>query len=61
MKRKLLFLSAIALLALNFTACVSTNKGFQSSPVISRNVNLDPIKADIKVDEERRLRRFGTP
>jgi len=56
MKRKLLFLSAIALLSLNFTACVSTNKGFQSSPVISRNVNLDPIKADIKVDEERKLK-----
>ena len=45
---------AIAILfALN--SCVSTNKGFQSSPVISRNVDLDPIKADIKVNESTKL------
>lgn len=37
------------------TSCVSTNKGFQSSPVISRNVQLDPIKADIKVDEKTKV------
>ena len=37
------------------TSCISTNKGFQSSPVISRNVQLDPIKADIKVDEKTKL------
>lgn len=42
------------------TSCVSTNKGFQSSPVISRNVELDPIKADIKVDEGKKLKGEST-
>ena len=37
------------------TSCVSTNRGFQSSPVVSRNVELDPIKADIKVDEKSKI------
>ena len=45
----------ICSLAIFFTSCVSTNKGFQSSPVISRNVQLDPIKADIKVNETTKL------
>ena len=38
------------------TSCVTTNRGFQSSPVISRNVQLDPIKADIKVDEKNKIK-----
>ena len=38
------------------TSCLTTNRGFQSSPVISRNVELDPIKADIKVDEKTKLK-----
>jgi hypothetical protein len=37
------------------SSCTSTNKGFQSSPVISRNVTLDPIKADISVNEANKL------
>jgi hypothetical protein len=41
--------------AIFFTSCMSSNKGFQSSPVISRNVQLDPIKADIKVNETTKL------
>ena len=41
--------------AIFFTSCVSTNKGYQSSPVISRNVQLDPIKADILVNETTKL------
>ncbi len=45
----------ICSLAIFFTSCVTTNKGFQSSPVISRNVMLDPIKADIKVNETAKL------
>ena len=45
----------VCLLALVFTSCVSTNKGFQSSPVIARMVQLDPIKADISVDESKKL------
>lgn len=50
--KKITFVFAI-LFALN--SCVSTNKGFQSSPVVSRNVDLDPIKADIKVNESTKL------
>lgn len=46
----LLFLGSVMM-----TSCVSTNKGFQSSPVISRNVELDPIKADLKVDEKTKI------
>ncbi len=42
------------------SSCVSTNKGFQSSPIISRNVELDPIKADIKVDEKNKLKGEST-
>ena len=38
-----------------FNSCVTTNKGFQSSPVIARNVTLDPIKADVVVDETHKL------
>lgn len=38
------------------TSCISTNRGFQSSPVIARNVELDPIKADILVDEKTKLK-----
>jgi len=38
-----------------FSSCLSTRKGYQSLPVISRNVTLDPIKADITVDESKKL------
>ena len=48
-----MFFSIITMI---FSSCVSSNKGFQSSPVISRNVELDPIKADIIVDEKRKLK-----
>ncbi len=44
------------ILMVSMTSCVITNKGFQSSPVVSRNVYLDPIKADIKVDEEKKIK-----
>lgn len=54
--RKILKNIALACtVSLLLTSCVSTNKGFQSSPVISRNVELDPIKADIKVNEATKL------
>jgi hypothetical protein len=47
----------LALLGSTFlSSCISTNRGFQSSPVISRNVNLDQIKADLKVDEKNKLK-----
>ncbi len=38
------------------SSCFATKKGFQSSPVVSRNVQLDPIKADIKVNEDVKLK-----
>jgi hypothetical protein len=49
---KLLFIFTITFL---ITSCVTTNKGFQSSPVITRNVELDPIKADIVVNQTTKL------
>lgn len=55
MKKILLNLVLICSVATSFTSCVTTNKGFQSSPVISRNVQLDPIKADIKVNETEKI------
>ena len=61
MKTSKLILSVITFfLFLGVTSCVSTNKGFQSSPVISRNVELDPIKADIKVNEDTKLKGMSS-
>lgn len=37
------------------TGCSSTSTGVASSNVIDRNVELDPIRADIVVDEDSRL------
>ena len=45
----------LSIAAISFSSCVSTRRGFQSSPVISRDVALDPIKADINVDDSKRL------
>ncbi|MDB4606436.1 hypothetical protein OAH04_01440 [Crocinitomicaceae bacterium] len=52
--KKLLFTACLGMLILQ--SCSSTNKAFQSSPVISRSVNLDPIKADIVVDQSKKLK-----
>ena len=39
-----------SVLALSVVSCVSTQKGMQSSPVVSRKcLSLTPIKADINV------------
>jgi hypothetical protein len=54
MNRHLKLLSIAAIIVMS--SCVSTKKGFQSSPVVSREVQLDPIKADIKVNEENKLK-----
>ena len=54
MKKEFTILTLAALCTL--ASCVSTNKGFQSSPVVSREVQLDPIKADIKVNEATKLK-----
>lgn len=48
------------LIILAFTSCIATNKGYQSSPVISRNVDLDAIKADIKVNETAKIKGQST-
>jgi hypothetical protein len=56
MKKIVTILIMICSIAIFFNSCVSTNKGYQSSPVISRNVQLDPIKADIKVNEITKLK-----
>jgi len=55
MKKTITNFTILALLVVSFSSCVTTNKGFQSSPVISRNVQLDPIKADINVDETKKI------
>lgn len=56
MKKTILNFTVLAVLVLSFSSCISTNRGFQSSPVVSRNVQLDPIKADIKVDEKTKIK-----
>ena len=55
MKKTIFNLSLFVVMSILISSCVSTNKGFQSSPVLSRSVNLDPIKADIKVNESKKL------
>jgi len=45
---------------MSLTSCMSTNKGFQSSPVVARKVKLDPIRADIDVDEKTKLKGEST-
>lgn len=56
MKKTITKITLLSLLIISISSCVTTNRGFQSSPVVSRNVQLDPIKADIKVDENKKLK-----
>jgi len=56
MKKVLTIFGAVFFSTLLMTSCISTNKGFQSSPVLSRNVELDPIKADINVNEKTKIK-----
>lgn len=59
MKKITLFaLGVVSMFA--FASCTSTNKGFQSSPVIARDVNLDPIKADIEITSQQKLKGEST-
>jgi hypothetical protein len=60
MKKLMTILGALFFGSILTTSCVSTNRGFQSSPVVSRNVQLDPIKADIKVNEESKIKGEST-
>ena len=49
----LFFILAVSLIG---TGCASSNQGLSSSNVIDRNVELDPIRADINVNDEERLK-----
>lgn len=51
MKKVLLLLTIITL-----ASCSSTQTAFDSSPVNSKSVDLDPIKADIKIDESSKIK-----
>jgi hypothetical protein len=56
MKNKILFVGLTIFLLAVTSSCVTTNKGFQSSPVISRSVEIDPLKADIEVNQGTKLK-----
>lgn len=56
MKKVLTLIMIIGMITLSMSSCVSTNKGFQSSPVLARDVQLDPIKADINVNTDEKLK-----
>ncbi len=43
-----------------FSSCTVSEKMVQSSPVVARNVKLDPIKADIVVNQDQKLVGQGT-
>ena len=51
MKKVLLLLTIITL-----ASCSSTQTAFDSSPVNSKSVDLDPIKADINIDESSKIK-----
>ena len=53
---KIYLFVVIGLVISSLTSCISGNKGFQSSPVVARDVQLDPIKADINVDTKKKLK-----
>lgn len=55
MKKLITLLVVVAVGTMLMTSCVTTSRGFQSSPVIAKNVQLDPIKADIQVDETKKI------
>lgn len=55
MSKKNFYSVLVVFAAMIFTSCSSSMKSTQSSPVNARNVDLDPIKADIKVNEDSRL------
>lgn len=57
MKFKYLLLAMIATMA--FASCASVQRGAQSATVILKDVELDPIKADIEVNQEQKLHGEG--
>lgn len=59
-KFKLVLITALLAITAAMQSCKSTSKSYHSSTVMSRNVELDPIKADIKVDETKKLKGSST-
>lgn len=57
MKFKYLLMAIIVTMV--FSSCTSSTRMVQSSPVMARNVELDPIKADIEVHQEQKLTGEG--
>ena len=43
-------------LCIALTSCSSTQTAFDSSPVNSKSIDLDPIKADINIDESAKIK-----
>ena len=60
MKLKVILLSSVVAMSFMLNSCATTNASYQSSPVIARNVDLDPIKADVKIDESKKLKGEST-
>ena len=52
---KKVFLFGVLAMSMIMTSCVSLNKSYDSSAVKLTNVMLDPIKADLTVDETEKL------
>lgn len=52
---KKVFLFGVFAMSMIMTSCVSLNKSYDSSAVKLTNVMLDPIKADLTVDETEKL------
>ena len=46
----------ILVLLATLCSCSSTQTAFDSSPVNSKSVDLDPIKADINIDESSKIK-----
>lgn len=49
-------LLTVTLIAILLASCSSTQTAFDSSPVNSKSVELDPIKADINVNEKSKIK-----
>lgn len=48
-------LSIIVSLMVLLNSCITTNKGYQSATVITRDIMTNPIKVDVEVNEKERL------
>ncbi len=54
--KKMKKIFTVSLIAILLASCSSTQTAFDSSPVNSKSVDLDPIKADINVNEESKIK-----